>query len=193
MSTDCSNLNLNKELLAGTVGAAVLIIMGVVEVDHLLDKKDMSTSKLGVSLFTLGWIFMAVLVSVQQDTGKFDWNLLLKRGLPALVVFAAAMISQNMMKKGGKGMMMGGMTLFVASWGLFSSMLIYTNKTQRKHREVLIYGGAALINVSMVALFLNREYNAMSGKWDGPGNVYGMGLPMFTLGWIAVCVGISLC
>lgn len=189
----CDNMYLNKQLLAASVGASVLIIIGVVETDHFLDKGNTSTSKVGLTMFTLGWVLMATLVSIHPLTGKFDWNLFLKRGLPALVVFAAAIVAQNMMKKGDKSSLMGGLVLFATSWGLFSSMLIYTEKTRRKERMVLIYGGAVAIVTSMLALMVNRQYNALSGKWDGPGNVFGMGLPVFTLGWVAVCVGISLC
>jgi hypothetical protein len=194
----CSTLNINKSLLAAAVGASVLIVIGNVEINHYLDKQGAGLNKVGLAILFLGWVLLSILVSTNKQTGKFDHSLFLKKGLPALVVFAAAIVSHKLMEQGGGMKMVGASGLYLAAWVLFASMLVHADTSsssvsQKKEKGLLIYGGAALINVSMLALNVNRKYNGLTGKWDGPENVFGMGLPLLMLGWVSVCMGISLC
>lgn len=190
----CSALNVNKSLFTASVGASVLIIIGNVEMNHFLDKQGTGYNKVGLVMLLLGWVIMAILVSTSQSTGKFDHSLFLKKGLPALVVFAAALVSHKIVESGGGMNMLGAFGLYLASWVLFASMLTSGQTTSSKNeRNLLIWGGMALINVAMVVLFVNRKYNGLTGAWDGPENVFGMGLPLLMLGWVSVCMGISLC
>lgn len=189
----CSNIKINKSMLAAMVAVSFVIIVGSVEMDHFLDKQNTSLPKVGLVLTVAGYILFSVLASVSQKTHKFDHTLFLKRGLPALLVGAVVVVSQRLNSKPGFYSTLAGFGLSVASWGLLSSMLVYTTTTHRRERLWLYYGGATLINGSLIALFLNRKYNMLKGTWDGPQNVFGMGLPMLTMGWMCISAGMSLC
>ena len=191
----CSKININKSMLAASIVTVFLIIIGSVELDHFLDKnyKSKRPSIVGIVMTVIGYGLLSVLVSVDQNTHKFSTHYFIKRGLPTLLVGSMAIVSHKMNAIDGFIYSIGGFSLSVASWALLSSMMIFSTKKHRKERIWLYYGGATAINTSTLALFMNRKYNALTGRWDGPENVFGMGLPLLTGGWLSFAVGMSLC
>lgn len=188
----CNALNIDKHYLAAMIGASMVVTIGMVESEHFLDKRKKGHSKIGLAMSSLGWLLIATLVSIDRKTRKFKLDLFLKRGLPALLIYVMGQVVHRMLQKGKSSILLSS-GLFIASWGLFSAMLVHTETSQKQERMALIYGGAGLINMAMIALYLNRRYNTLSGKWDGPQNVFSMGLPVFTLGWVSLSIGFSLC
>jgi len=189
----CSQITINKSMLAAMIAVSFVIIVGAVEMDHFLDNKQTKPHPLGLALTVLGYTMFSMLVSVNQTTHKFDMNWFVKRGIPALVVGLASIVAQRMNAIPGFGSSVGGFFISLSAWGLLSSMLVFSTSKHRRERLWLYYGGASFINVSMIALFMNRKYNAMTGRWDGPQNVFGMGLPLLTMGWMAISAGLALC
>lgn len=189
----CSKININKSMLSSMIAVSFVIIVGAVEMDHFLDKTSTKPHILGIGMSILGYVLFSVLASINQTTHKFDMKWFVKRGLPVLVVGGSAIISQRMNAHPSFGASVGGLIISLSSWGLLASMLVFSNPMHRRERLWLYYGGAILINVSMIALFMNRKYNSLTGKWDGQQNVFGMGLPMLTMGWLSISAGMSLC
>lgn len=188
----CNALNIDKHYLVAMIGASIVVTIGMVESEHFLDKQKKGHNKIGLTMSGLGWLLIATLVSINRKTRKFDLNLFFKRGLPALLVFAIGQVVHKMLQKGKSSILLSS-GMFISSWALFSAMLVHTESTKKKERMALIYGGAGLINMAMIALYLNRRYNTLTGKWDGPQNVFSMGLPVYTLGWVSLSLGFSLC
>ena len=190
----CSKIYINKRMLAASLVTVFLIIIGSVEMEHFLDKKGNTRSSIiGTAMTTIGYGLLAVLVSVDETTHKLNSKYFVKRGLPVLFVGAMALASNKMNAKPGMIYSIGGFSLQSASWALLASMMTFSTDKHRTERLWLYYGGAVVINASTLGLFMNRKYNAISGNWDGPENVFGLGLPLLTGGWLAFAVGMSLC
>lgn len=196
MTSKCFNISLNKNKFWYASAGAVLLTIGLLREDHRLDSASAATkgrwSYAGTGLFVLGWLLIAFAVSLDAD-GVYSVEYATKRGLPAIGVLIAALWAQHQVKKGGMRAAMMGLVPFMLMWGIFIGMVIWTSDVYSQ--ETLIKGivGTLLIIASMMVLFTKRRYNVMTGGFDGPGDVYNMGLPMFVLGWVLVVLTISEC
>ena len=196
MTSKCFNISLNKNKFWYASAGAVLLTIGLLQADHRLDSASAATkgqtSYTGTVFFVLGWLLIAFAVSLDAD-GVYSVEYATKRGLAAIGVLIAAVWAQNQVIKGGTRAIMMGLIPFMIMWGIFIGMVIWTSDAYSQ--EILIKGivGTLLIIASMMVLFTKRRYNFMTGGFDGPSDVYNIGLPMFVLGWVLVVLTISEC
>ena len=191
----CTNYSFSKFKLSLGAAGALSILAGLVMIDDSLDNKEYN-HHLGTALFILGWIKIAYIVSLdEKDELKCD--LFVKRGIPAILTLLSAGFAQSQVKKGGVLNAISGLTPFMLAWILFTTMIIETSSNNihesKSTLRMLLYGGFAVIAASMLILFYNRKFNFITGKWDGKARTYSMGLPLFTIGWIMVILGIAIC
>lgn len=195
--TDC----VDRQRLILTTIPVLVIVGGVLYSDAALDKGD--SSNCGGFVFAGGWILLALSLFLRpvQSGGNafrlvFDKSNLYKVGAAALVAFAA-MFAQRALVNRSEGQMKSAALLFVAAWLLFALTIGYDNNTGKFHKKKLVLAvlGALLISGGMGFLQgRDRKYNMMTVQTGqlSEGNVYGPGLPMFTLGWVLVILAISI-
>lgn len=172
--------------------AVLLILVGVIMVDNGLDNG--TTTRIGPLLFGAGWLLVALTVSMEKGTYQPSWNQFLQKGLPALIVLAAASYAQTAMTRGVKPFMLAGVA-FMLAWAYFA----LTNSFDggfltgwQPKQAGLLFLGASLVVVGMGSLTLNRRFSVFTGTLSGPSNVFNLGMPAFVIGWVLILVGLAM-
>jgi len=190
----CELYSVNKKMFVTTMLVTFIIVIGYIEREHHIERglADRKSKVIGIGISLLGYTLLTFIVSIDQTTHKMNKEYFLKRGLPTILVFIITILSINLGTKSLRTNLMG---LFSETVSLIflASMLTFSTEKYRKERLWLYYGGISLIVSSKIALSMNRRYNTLTGRWDGPENVFGMGLPMLATGWFCISLGLSLC
>jgi hypothetical protein len=196
---------------------ALMIISAVILTDSHMDRGLKTVW--GPALFVLGWLLLAFLVAPTtfeedkpngskgpKDEGStdsyatWDWKKALYIGIPAVLVMVAAMSAQKAISTGYSAMMKL-MVLFALAWLLFGfSLGVDIKKNDKGDQKVDVdwyrsgwsMVSGMLIVVAMYILFHTRKLNIKDGgQLTGNPQTFTPGLPLFTLGWVGIMIGMS--
>lgn len=181
-------------MLAGvSLLAAFLVVSGVVLTDRAVDLGQKSW--IGPMMFMLGWGGIAALSAFQassesEATATSAWP---APTFVAVGVMLIAMGAQGIMLK-SRDMRSHGASLlaFFLAWCGYAVALSFRTGSFEPVRFGFGIFAAVVIPVAMVALAKDRRFDMKVGKpVPTRGHAFGMGLPMLTIGWISVVLGIS--
>lgn len=192
------SLCFNKQRLVLTAIPTMAIISGMLTSDAALDKGGQFNC--GGMVFSGGWILLAMTLMLKPENGtlKFEASKAnLYRAGAALLVMLSANYAQGSLSSQSSAHFRTSSMFFMMSWALFVLTLGYDFDTGNFHKRRLTLaalGGILILSGMGVLTLRDRKFNvnsSMSGQLS-EGNVYGPGMPMFTLGWVLIVLSIAI-
>ena len=171
------NLILDQTKLLQSSLSGLMVILGVV-LKNSSEQLKQQTSILGPLLFVCGWLLNSFSVS-----GKFPFNAG-NRGIIAYVAALTIVLSVFVIKSSKKSPPTLAKFGFIGGWLLYAyAIAVNNNLSINMSRGLYSFLGAISVLISMMILLPNQRKL---------GIVDGFGMPLFTIGWVLISLGISL-